>query len=189
MFLWQKKLMSLENEKVILRLANRSDYISWVNLRAKNFSSLACWEPDGALKNISYSDFKIRIKWAERGFKNKEVLSMVILRKPSLELVGSITLENIKFGPFYSGSIGYWLGSEYYRQGLMSAALGSVINFAVRNWKITKISAATLPENIASINLLRKFNFSEEGIRKKYLKIKGNWRDHMIFSYLAPERK
>ena len=189
MFLWQKKLISLENEKVILRLPNRSDYNSWVNLRAKNFSSLACWEPDGALKNISYSDFKIRIKWAERGFKNKEVLSMVIFRKPSLELVGSITLENVKYSPFYSGYIGYWLGSEYYRQGLMSAALGSIIDFTVRNWKITKISAATLPENKASINLLRKFNFTEEGVGKKYLKIKGIWRDHIIFSYISPERK
>ena len=114
---------------------------------------------------------------------------MLIFRKPTLDLVGSITLENVKFGPYYSGYIGYWLGSEYYRQGLMSAALVSVVNFAVRNWKITKISAATLPENTASINLLRKFNFSEEGIGRKYLKIKGNWRDHMIFSYLAPERK
>ena len=189
MFLWQKKLISLENEKVFLRLPNRSDYIPWINLRNNNFSYLSCWEPDGALRKNSYSDFKIRVEWAKRGFKNKEVISMLIFRKPTLDLVGSITLENVKFGPFYSGYIGYWLGSEYYRQGLMSAALGSVINFAVRNWKITKISAATLPENTASINLLRKFNFSEEGIGRKYLKIKGNWRDHMIFSYLAPERK
>ena len=43
----------------------------------------------------SYRDFKIRVEWAKRGFKNKEVISMLIFQKPTLDLVGSITLENV----------------------------------------------------------------------------------------------
>ena len=140
MLLWQKKLISLENEKVFLRLPNKSDYIPWVNLRTNNFSYLSCWEPDGALRKNSYNDFKIRVEWARKGFKNKEVISMLIFRKPTLDLVGSITLENVKHSPFYSGYIGYWLGSEYYRQGLMSAALGSIIDLEEIIEKIEEVN-------------------------------------------------
>ncbi len=188
MFLWKRNLIFLEDEKVFLRLPNRSDYLSWKNLRKNNFSNLAQWEPGHPSKENSYRDFRIRVDWAQRGFNHKKVLSMLIFQKPSQNLIGSITLGNLKFAPFYSGDVGYWVGSKYCRQGYMSSALSSMICFAVKNWGITKISAATLPENKASINLLRKFEFVEEGIGKKYLKIKGIWRDHIIFSYLAPER-
>ena len=184
-----KNLIELSNEKVFLRLPIRSDYLDWAALRNDNISYLVLWEPSGALNKISYSNFKTRVNWARKGFKERKVLSMLIFQKPNLNLVGSVTIENIKFGPFYSSNIGYWVGSEYYKQGLMTSALSLMIEFVVKKWGITKISAATLPENTASINLLKKFRFHEGGIDRKYLKIRGVWRDHKIFSYLAPERK
>jgi [ribosomal protein S5]-alanine N-acetyltransferase len=44
------------------------------------------------------------------------------------------------------------------------------------------------PENERSIGLLRSLGFSEEGYARRYLKIGGRWRDHVLFALLADDR-
>ena len=55
--------------------------------------------------------------------------------------------------------------------------------------RLNRIEAATLEENIASRNLLKKIGFKKEGILRKYLKINGNWRDHVIYGLLKEDIK
>lgn len=188
MFFFNVKPLLLQEENIFLRLPTKLDYIQWVNLRNKNQAFLGRWEPDGSFQKTSYRNFKLRVKWAKKGFKDGKVLSLLIFQKSSKQLIGSITLENIMTRPFYSGRIGYWLGSEYYRLGYMSSAISCIIDFSEKKWGVSKVYAATLPDNTASINLLKKLNFYNEGVCKKYLRIKGIWRDHLIFSYLTSDR-
>ena len=38
------------------------------------------------------------------------------------------------------------------------------------------------PENIASLAVVRKLGFRDEGLRERYLHINGAWRDHRAFA-------
>ena len=66
----------------------------------------------------------------------------------------------------------------------MTAALTGLLPFAFDHLCLHRISAATLPHNIASRTLLEKVGFSEEGFARKYLRINGEWQDHVIYAML-----
>ncbi len=189
MVFWKKTFNVIESGNICIRLPERQDYIEWRRLRDKNYDSLKNWEPDGVSQNLSYQNFKSRVWWAKKGFEEKKVLSVLIFKKSDKVLMGSATLENIIGRPFYSSNLGYWIGQEYRRLGYMSCAIRCLLEFTEVNWGITKVYAATLQENTASIKLLKKINFCEEGKLLKYLKINGVWRDHILFSYVSDNRK
>jgi len=51
-----------------------------------------------------------------------------------------------------------------------------------------RLEAACIPVNLASIRLLTKCGFRQEGLARRYLKINGRWEDHLLFGRLADDR-
>ena len=45
-----------------------------------------------------------------------------------------------------------------------------------------------MAKNKQSQGLLKSCGFQEEGIARRYLKINGEWRDHILFARLADDR-
>ena len=43
------------------------------------------------------------------------------------------------------------------------------------------------PENVASLRVLEKLGFREEGLFRRYLDVDGGWRDHLCFALTAEE--
>ena len=66
-----------------------------------------------------------------------------------------------------NSEVGYWLGKSYWRRGIAKEALALIINFGFNKLKLIRISAKVYEPNIASANLLEKFNFKREGILRK----------------------
>ncbi|HTK09382.1 MAG TPA: GNAT family N-acetyltransferase [Ktedonobacteraceae bacterium] len=69
--------------------------------------------------------------------------------------------------------LGYDLARKYWRQGLMSEAAQAMVYFGFAHMDLHRIEAQVMPENIASIQLLRKVGFREEGT----LRERGFWKD------------
>jgi ribosomal-protein-alanine N-acetyltransferase len=84
------------------------------------------------------------------------------------------------------GTIGYWCGQPFVRQGLTLAAVRAMSDFAFRTLGLHRLEAACIPDNDASRRLLAKAGFVEEGFAKSYLKINGAWRDHVLFGLVSP---
>ena len=84
--------------------------------------------------------------------------------------------------------MGYWMGENYARQGLMTDAVKAVVSFSFEELGLHRIEAACVPENIPSRDLLRKIGFKEEGYARKYLRINGRWQDHLLFAWLSTDR-
>ena len=103
--------------------------------------------------------------------------------------MGAITLDNIRRGPSQSGSVGYWIGEPFIKRGYMSEALNSIVFQAFREFELSRIEAATLPENKASRRLLEKVGFKYEGVAQSYLQIAGRWRNHVLYSILRKDRR
>ena len=66
----------------------------------------------------------------------------------------------------------------------MTDALSGLLPFIFERLKIHRIEAACLPHNQASRALLAKAGFQEEGYVRRYLKINGQWQDHVLFGLL-----
>ena len=58
---------------------------------------------------------------------------------------------------------------------------GKVKTLAFSRLGLHRLEAACLPENEASSGLLLRAGFTQEGRAAAYLKINGDWRDHLLF--------
>ena len=67
----------------------------------------------------------------------------------------------------HSGEIGFWLGTNYHNQGIMTEAVNLACQHAFAKLKFIRIFACVFENNEASKRVLIKNGFSLEGIRKK----------------------
>ncbi len=94
-------------------------------------------------------------------------------------LIGHIGLSNIIRGVFQSCFMGYSLDKDYINNGYMTLAIKQTVDFAFNTLKLHRIEANVMPHNFSSLRVLEKNNFINEGVSKKYLKINGEWEDHI----------
>lgn len=88
-------------------------------------------------------------------------------------------LNNVVWGSFCSCFLGYKLDKDWLRQGLMSEAVKECVRIAFEELGLHRIEANIMPHNIASLGVVRRCGFVEEGLARKYLKINGVWEDHL----------
>ena len=174
----------LTGQRVFLRPPKRRDALKWQKLRMSSKSFLVPWEPSWDAASCSRRTYL-------RYFKNSNYLanmdraySFLIFKSEDKTLLGGINVGNVRRGVSQSASLGYWIGVRYARNGYMKEALKLLIPSLFVDLRLNRIEAATLDENIASKNLLKKIGFKKEGVLRKYLKINGTWRDHILYGLL-----
>ena len=187
--LFSKTKPIILSERLIIRLPVIADYENWVILRKKSENFLNQWEPEKDFNYYSKSLFNKRVKWAKKKFDLKIVLHFFLFLRSNYQLVGGITLDNIRYGPFQSATLGYWVGEEFSKKGIMTEGLNSLITYANNTVGISRIEAATLPNNLASRRLLENCNFKYEGVGQYYLQIKGKWQHHILYANTFDTRK
>jgi len=64
-----------------------------------------------------------------------------------------------------------------------------ILNYAFVRLELHRVEANIQPGNVASIALVRRAGFTQEGYSRRYLKISGRWRDHERWALLAEDRK
>jgi [ribosomal protein S5]-alanine N-acetyltransferase len=176
----------LEAERVLLRPPERGDYETWAALRSQSRDFLTPWEPSWPSDALSRASFRARIARYAEDWRTDQAYNFFIFR-PSSELVGGVGLSNLRRGVAETASLGYWVGQPFARQGLMTAALPLVLDFAFNQLRLHRVEAACLPTNIPSRALLTKVGFQQEGRARQYLRIEGKWQDHLLFAILRED--
>lgn len=178
--------LRIEGEGVRLRPPRATDYPEWRELRARSRAFLQPWEPTWPADDLSRAAFRRRLAAYARDRETGVAHPFFVFRQTDEALVGGITLSNIRRGVAQMGSVGYWCGQPYARNGYTLAAVKTLTDFAFRTLALHRLEAACLPHNEPSRRLLNKAGFSEEGYAKAYLKINGVWRDHVLFGLITP---
>ena len=96
-------------------------------------------------------------------------------------IVGVANISNIVRGAFHSADLGYWIDASLAGRGLMSRAIAVVIDHASTELALHRLQAATLLDNAASQRVLAANGFERIGMAPKYLRIAGEWQDHLLF--------
>jgi ribosomal-protein-alanine N-acetyltransferase len=183
------RALHLEHGRVYLRPPRGSDWRAWSKLRADSRGFLVPWEPTWPDDALTRRAFRRRLQQYNHELQAGHGYSFVILRQYDEALVGGISVSNVRRGVAQSASLGYWIGRPYARQGYMAEALTAVLDFAFERLKLHRVEAACLPDNAASQGLLRKVGFTEEGYARGYLRINGEWQDHVLFGLLSDDRR
>ena len=105
------------------------------------------------------------------------------------EMIGVANITNITPSPSFSCILGYTLAQRVQGKGLMREALVPIIEYALYDRNIHRISANYMPHNQRSGRLLRSLGFQVEGYARNYLLIDGVWQDHVMTALVNPNWK
>jgi ribosomal-protein-alanine N-acetyltransferase len=180
--------LRVEGEGVNLRPPRAADYLEWRELRAISRGFLQPWEPTWPADDLSRAAYRRRLTAYARDREAGAAYPFFVFRAADETLVGGITLSNIRRGVAQMGSVGFWCGRPFARNGHTLASVRALTDFAFRSLGLHRLEAACIPDNAASRRLLAKAGFAEEGYAKAYLKINGDWRDHVLFGLISPFR-
>ena len=158
----------LKAKSVELRTPRYSDYEQWRDVRESSKAFLELWEPKRGNEFFKRNAFNNRVKWAKKSAQADQAYQFFIFDSYQT-LLGSVTIDNIRKGSSNSATLGYWLGKQYTGKGFMREAVLKIVDFSFNRLTISRLEAATLPENESSRRLLEKVGFMRSVELKKRL--------------------
>jgi len=172
---------AIEGKNVLLRYPRMADFEAWKDLREISRRYIEPWEPTWSDDEFSRRNFRLRVNiYNERAIKD-EGYSYFIFDKMNGALVGGLTLSHIRRGVSQSATLGYWMGEPYAGKGFMKDAVLALADASRTRLNFHRIEAACIPRNERSRCLLLACGFQPEGYAKAYVKIAGQWEDHLLF--------
>ncbi|MFK3971878.1 GNAT family N-acetyltransferase [Pseudomonas sp. NPDC087358] len=182
----QPQLLRLLTERLILRPALGGDAAQIQAYHLNNRAHLQPWQPtrppgfydiDSIIRRISFIEHE---RLAGRG------LHLLMCERQSGEMIGECNFSNIVLGVFQACQLGYSLSAQAQGRGLMSEALGKAIAYVFEDLQLHRIMANYRPENERSARVLSTLGFEREGFARSYLKINGQWADHVLTALINP---
>ncbi|WP_350336084.1 GNAT family N-acetyltransferase [Coralliovum pocilloporae] len=177
----------LQHHDVVLRIPALTDYQDWAALREESRAFLKQWEPTWPSDDLTKPAFRRRIRRYHQDMRCDRAYSFFLFRQSDDRLIGGLSLSNVRRGITQACTLGYWMGKPYAGSGYMTAGVTAALPFVFQTLRLHRLEAACLPYNAASIRLLEKVGFDREGYAKRYLKIDGEWRDHLLFGLISSD--
>ena len=116
---------------------------------------------------------------------NEEITWGLILKETN-QLIGTCCLGEFNEGA-RRAEIGYDLTQKQWGKGYATEAVKAVIDFGFIRMNLNRIEATITPGNDASVQVLKKLNFTQEGILRKRDLLKGKLEDGIMMSLLRRE--
>ena len=178
----------LETQRLILRSPDTSDAEEFARFHRENREHLAPWSPVRQEAFFTAAWWSSTLQAMEASMLAGESLALGLYLKsaPSV-LVGTCKFDQIARGPFQSCMLGYSLDHRCAGNGYMTEALHSAIRCMFEEYRLHRIQANHLRENVRSAAVLARLGFVVEGLAPAYLYINGGWRDHVLTALLNPE--
>jgi ribosomal-protein-alanine N-acetyltransferase len=170
---------------VILRALRGKDRREWEALRAENIDWLRPWEATSPQPVATRLTFRQLARQLDREATDGRLLPFAI--ETEGRLVGQMHLFGIAWGSLRSASAGYWVAKSVAGQGIMPLALAAACDHAFIGLRLHRVEVNIRPENTASLRVVEKLGFREEGLRRRYLHIAGEWRDHRSFALTSED--
>lgn len=184
-------LPDLSHGRLLLRMLRRRDAGEWVELRTVNEVWLRRWESTPLDQGW--------VKWADR--HTAATFHQLLRQQRSAvragsqlpygifldgRLVGQVNVSNVVRGAFNSAFLGYWVARSEAGHGVAPTAVALVADLAFSTG-LHRLEANVRPENAASVRVAEKVGFRSEGLRRRYLAIDGDYRDHVGFVLLSED--
>jgi len=154
----------------------------------KEFQKLPVSEliPKTALENEEavIKDFK---HLAYRFFEDNDgFLFWYVEEKSSGKIIGQVDLHTwVKRHD--RAEVGYMFHQNFHGKGYATEASKVVVDYGFEELKLNRIEAYVAPENIASQNVLKKLNFSHEGMKKSHFNTGNGYSDSMVFGLIRSD--
>lgn len=171
----------LSEGSVGLRPLRRGDLRAWTEIRARSDEWLRPWEatPPPTSPNSGMS-FRQMVRMHTAQARADEALPWAVTFEG--RLAGQLSVSNIVWGSARMGTVGYWVDVDLAGRGVMPTAVALAVDYCFFTAGLHRLEVNIRPENRASLRVVEKLGFREEGLRPRLLHIDGAWRDHRSFA-------
>lgn len=102
-------------------------------------------------------------------------------------VVGQLTVSSMTYGAVSSATLGYWVARDAAGRGITTIATALATDYCLLNLGMHRMEICIRPENGKSLRIVEKLGFRYEGLRRRYIHIDGDWRDHVCFAVVREE--
>lgn len=173
---------------VLLRPVRLRDGAAWSRLRLRDENYLRIWEPEAEgtwAERFTTMAWPVMCSGLRATARRGQALPFAVTLDG--RFVGQITLGNLVRGSLRSAWVGYWVESQAAGGGVGTAAVALAVDHAFGPVGLHRIEATVRPENVASLRVLAKLGFRDEGLLQRYLEVDGAWRDHRLLAMTRDE--
>ena len=142
------------------------------------------WEATNPRGPMSF-DTRASIRALQSNARTGQGLPFVI--EVDGELAGQLNVSGIAYGSTSSASIGYWIGERFAGAGATPTAVALATDYCFQQLGLHRMEICIRPENNKSLRVVEKLGFRYEGLRRRFIHINGDWRDHFCFALVAEE--
>jgi len=103
------------------------------------------------------------------------------------EFAGQLNVSGITYGSLSSATIGYWIAERFAGRNATPTAVALATDHCFFTMGLHRMEICIRPENEPSLRVVEKLGFRYEGLRRRYIHINGDWRDHFCFALTVEE--
>lgn len=176
------QLIELNTNRLILKGYRPAD-IQYV---FSNYSKPEVMNILGHVNEQAYLKEKDKV---DRGYAayNRDFVMFFLVEKSSGRIMGRCALHNWN-SEYRRSEIGYHMDhEEFKRKGFMSEAVEAIMRYGFEELNLNRIDATVSPSNTASLAVMKKFNFTREGLLRQNYWTGDRFDDSIMFSLLRSE--
>ena len=171
--------MEIATERLILKETD------WIHIeyihRLHSFPEVDEFNTLGIPKDIDETKKIIQPSIEDKNNEIRKQISWTIFLKNTNEFIGAAGMH-LSADKFKLGEIYYKLLPSYWGKGYATEIAKSLVKFGFEKMHLHKVEAGVQTENIQSIRVLEKAGMTREGLRRKILPIRGEWKDNYHYA-------
>jgi RimJ/RimL family protein N-acetyltransferase len=126
------------------------------------------------------------IEAGEKDPQTRYTWRILLKHTPAFIGLAGLTLSNDKFR---LGEIYYKLFPEYWGKGYATEVAKNLILVGFEHFHLHKVEAGVATDNERSIRVLEKAGMTREGLRRKILPIRGEWKDNFHYAIVEDDQR
>ena len=103
------------------------------------------------------------------------------------EFAGQLNVSGMSYGSLSSASIGDWVSERFAGKNVTPTAVALATDHVFFGLGLHRMEICIRPENAPSLRVVEKLGFRYEGLRRRFIHINGDWRDHFCFALTVEE--
>jgi ribosomal-protein-alanine N-acetyltransferase len=175
---------TLKEGPVVLRAIRLRDARPLERALLENRSWLRQWEATSPHAPMNF-DTRASIRSLLANARSGHGLPFII--EYDGKLAGQLNVSSIAYGSLSSATIGYWVAEEFAGRNVTPTAVALATDYCFYQLGLHRMEICIRPENEPSLRVVEKLGFRYEGLRRRYIHINGDWRDHFCFGLVSEE--
>jgi ribosomal-protein-alanine N-acetyltransferase len=171
-----------KTKRLIIRPLKEKDFEIWKKAHEDMLEPQNTWDVAHREHILTKARFKKVLAWNKKQRKLDRFIDYIIIEKKSGRIIGRMSLMDIARSITQSAFLGYSLFNNHWGKGYAEEAVKGIIKLAFNEHNLHRIVAGIEPQNKRSLALARKLGMRREGIARRVVSLRGEWRDLVQFA-------